>query len=145
MQVETENDVGSSPGDNLPYSTLALRALQSCVESRDEPLATHSLELLGAFRGRVNGAMRRSFASLDAREFALRMNLDPDGSDGEPWREYGWVRMGEGGDRDYIVPDHDDFEEEEDVLAQRDIAASEGDRVRKLTDVVMFFEDKMNT
>ena len=62
MQVESNNSesgIGSEEGGSsstpaLPFSTIALRALQSCGSQKMEPLSTYSAELLVVFRSRVN-------------------------------------------------------------------------------------------
>lgn len=134
MQVET-NDESTTSDDsgNLPFSTLALRALQSCQSSELEPLSTYSAELLGVFRSRVNRQLHKSFDKLDCHEFCLRMNLESyEGVE----QEFGWEKEGE-----YLVSDVDVVldDEEEDAEGMK-----EENRIEKLTDIVMFLEGKVN-
>jgi len=133
MQVETE-DSKSENGDNLPFSTLALRALYACHSSGMEHLSKYSGELLGVFRSRVNRRLHQSFDKLDSIEFCIRMNLE-----GELWNAFGWKKEG-----NFLISDEniDSDNEVGDILA--DFVEKEEDRIGKLTDIVMFFEGKMN-
>jgi len=142
MQVENENIIDDGGNiSNLPFSTLALRAFQSCQSSGMEPLSTYCAELTRVFRSRINRNLHESFDRLDRSEFRLRMNLEHDGSvEEEPvWNAFGWEK--EGG---YLISDADavtDDEEEDSLLMG---AEKEEDRIGKLTDIVMFLEGKMN-
>ncbi|KAL3807615.1 hypothetical protein ACHAXA_002590 [Cyclostephanos tholiformis] len=158
MQVESSNAesaIGSGDEDNvdgssapaLPYSTIALRAFQSCASQNIEPLSTFSAELLVVFRSRVNRELRRFFHKLDCGEFCLRMNLEnPCAGEGvrdEVWNAYGW--KDEGGylvsDVDDAVMDYDDSDEEE---HEAGTLGEKWGRIERLTDIIMFLEGKMN-
>ncbi|KAL7532397.1 hypothetical protein ACHAXR_004607 [Thalassiosira sp. AJA248-18] len=145
MQVENNDD--DDDGD-LPFSTQALRALQSCQSSQMEPLSTYSSQLLGVFRSRVNRGLHKSFDKLDCNEFCLRMNLKSD-----MWNSFGWkkVEEKEGGYYlmsnvdDDVVLDHDDGEvEEDDDELLMGVERGSSDGIGKLTEIVMFLEGKMN-
>jgi len=137
MQVEEEpNDESNNDSGNLPFSTLALRALQVCQSSRMEPLSTYSRELFGVVRSRINRQLHTSFDKLDSSEFLLRMNLTS--SEEVTWSEFGWRK--EGGhlvsNADVVLEDEDD----DDCIE----GAQEENRVDTLTDIVMFLEGKVN-
>mmetsp|Transcript_14061 Transcript_14061/g.25389 ORF Transcript_14061/g.25389 Transcript_14061/m.25389 type:complete len:231 (-) Transcript_14061:185-877(-) len=146
MQVESEESTSENNG-NLPFSTLALRALQSCHMSGMEPLSKYSAELLGVLRLRVNRGLHQSFDKLDCNEYCLRMNLlessngngENDGREGEIWNAFGWKKEG-----DYLISDVDVVldDEEEDIMVG--VVEKDEDRIGKLTDIVMFLEGKMN-
>mmetsp|Transcript_37470 Transcript_37470/g.79042 ORF Transcript_37470/g.79042 Transcript_37470/m.79042 type:complete len:325 (-) Transcript_37470:243-1217(-) len=146
MQVEETTSTNSTDSDNnadvnLPFSTLALRALGACQSSGMEPLATYAGELTGTFRTRVNRRLHRSFDKLACEEFCLRMNLTGDSKnnnngDGEIWEEFGWKK--EGG---YLISDVDVVSEDDDDEV---VDEKEEDHIGKLTDIVMFLEGKMN-
>ena len=158
MQVETNTNTDSSSnnssdtnnGDDLPFSTMAMRALQqqSCSKNNIEPLATYSTELLGVFRSRVNRSLHQSFEKLSVNEFNLRMNLNDDdctsavgeGEEGA-WNAFGWKKEGE-----YLISDVDVvLDDDSSVEEGRGNGVLEGgDRIGKLTEVVMFLEGKMN-
>ena len=144
-----QNDSGSAA--TLPFSTLALRALQSCQSKKIEPLSTYSAELIGVLRSRVNKGLHTSFDKLDCNEFRLRMNIEEScggdgGGDGEEekvWESFGWKKE-EGG---YLVSNVDDvvlddYDDEVDESGEIDMKGK--DRIGKLTDIVMFLEGKMN-
>lgn len=155
MQVETNTNTDSSSnnssdtnnGDDLPFSTMAMRALQQQSSSKTiEPLATYSTELLGVFRSRVNRSLHQSFDKLSVDEFNLRMNLNNDSSaegEGEEgvWNAFGWKKEGE-----YLISDVDVvLDDDSSVEEGRGNGVLEGgDRIGKLTEVVMFLEGKMN-
>ena len=134
MQVEET----TPENGNLPFSTLGIRALQSCQSSQTEPLSTYSAELLGVFRSRVNRGLQKSFTKLDCNEFCLRMNLEPDAE--QPWDAYGWKKAEDG----YLVSDVDVVPDDDNVEEDKREDEKEVDRIGKLTDVVMFLEGKMN-
>ena len=147
MQVEqSSSDMIDTSGDDatLPFSTLALRALESCASKKAandqmmEPLSTYSKELLGVFRSRVNKGLHESFDKLDQNEFLLRMNLTA--QDELSAESFGW-KLDDGG---YLVSNVDVVLD--DVMVDEDVdAMKEGkDRIGKLTDIVMFLEGKMN-
>lgn len=148
MQVDASPD-----GGDLPLSTLALRALQACSSPRSsaEPLATYAEELVGVFRSRVNRALHDTFDKIDRDEFCLRMNLQRPSEDGPDeegvWGEFGWKSESDG----YLVSDVDAVLDEYEVdissgtTAQDGMTGGDGDvRVRELTNIVMFFEGRMN-
>ncbi len=144
---EEDRKGGSSSSPALPFSTIALRALQSCGSQKMEPLSKYSAELLVVFRSRVNRAMHRFFDKLDCDEFCLRMNLEsPSAGKGvrdKVWNAYGWKE--EGGylvsDADNVVMDDDDSDVEE---QEGETLEKEGGRIEKLTGIIMFLEGKMN-
>ena len=176
MQMEEANNDGDAA--SLPFSAIALKALQTCHASQMEPLTTYSAELIEVFRDKVNEEMHRSFGRIKLEEYCLRMNFVP--NDGEGAKDniadtYGWVEdistsdaATDGADHSgkrsvYLVPDPewelcyqsdavlDTMQGElpshcvrhEDVMANEML--SNEDRIRKLTDVVMFMEQcKMN-
>ena len=135
---------------NVPYSTLMLRSLQSNSESSLEPLATYSRELVSIFRYRVNERLRMSFDDIREEEFMLRMNLSSTGAAEEEEEEdvlgrYGWKRVVAAADNSaHLVPDR------EWKLAMQGgddttMTLSDVDRIRQLSEVVMFLEQtKMN-
>jgi len=148
MQVEqSSSDIDTSGDDaTLPFSTLALRALESCASKKAandqlmEPLYTYSKELLGVFRSRVNKGLHESFDKLDQNEFLLRMNLTT--QDEQSAESFGW-KLDDGG---YLVSNVDvvldDVMVDEEYNVDR---MKEGkDHIGKLTDIVMFLEGKMN-
>lgn len=159
MQVESNNAesaIGSEEEDGegvssstpaLPFSTIALRALQSCGSQKMEPLSTYSAELLVVFRSRVNRGLHSFFDKLDCSEFCLRMNLESpgagEGDRDEVWNAYGWKE--EGG---YLVSDVDDVMMDDNVCDGEEqeggTLGKEGGRVEKLADIIMFLESKMN-
>jgi len=168
-------DGAASNGDgivevNLPFSALALKALHSCQESKMEPLATYSRELIDDFRHKVNNEMHRSFGRIKVEDFFVRLNLEGiGGADNEHYFNiFGWLVDTSGhGDRRsgaYLIPDpeweqyyqndglldsDDDHLSNENIFHHQDVVPrqfmSNEDRIRKLTDVVMFMEQpKMN-
>ena len=157
MQVEGSNPesaIGSGDEDNeggssthaLPYSTIALRALQSCASQNMEPLSTFSAELLVVFRSRVNRGLHTFFDKLDCGEFCLRMNLEnPNAGEGgrdEVWNGYGWKEVG-----GYLVTDVDDVIDHDDCDEEKQEGGTLGEeagRIERLTDIIMFLEGKMN-
>ena len=174
MQVEesTNRDV------NLPFSTLALKALQTCQSSEMYPLSIYAKELIEVFRYKVNEELHRSFRRIKFDEFFLRMDIHE--NDGEVLEKYGWIfdasnassnETADHGHHDtkknvYIIHDpewephyqdydvddasvdqcsdyNSSFVNHEDVMVRHLI--SNEDRIRKLTDVIMFMEQsKMN-
>ena len=163
MQIENNDEEGNYCP--LPFSTLALRALQSCADysssssssQKMEPLATYSAELLGVFRSRVNRAMHRSFDKLACDEFCLRMNLerktgeggDGDGDQEEVWNAFGWKLEEEEGGGNYLVSsdDVDAGDDSSSCVSDEEVISGgelEMDSIGRLTDVVMFLEGKMN-
>ena len=173
MQIEHKDDGESNLSNNicdsssssyspsstttLPFSTLALRALHSCQTSKLEPLSTYATELTLVFRWRINQRLHKYLTKLDATQFCLRMNYDVidsgSGEDGEDdvWIAYGWKKDTEGG---YLVSDVDgcggmydkyDVIEEEDTdacgMSKRAVGI---DGIEKLTNIVMFLEEKLN-
>jgi hypothetical protein len=140
-----EDNEGGSSAPTLPYSTIALRALQSCASQNMEPLSTFSAELIVVFRSRVNRGLHRFFDKMDCGEFCLRMNLDNFGEGGkdEVWNEYGWKE--EGGylvsDVDDVMMDHYESNKEE---QEGETLEKEGDRIERLTEIIMFLEGKLN-
>jgi hypothetical protein len=141
----------SFPPSPLPFSTLALRALQSCQTTKMEPLTTYAAQLTGVFRSRVNRRLHKYVEKLNVGEFCLRMNLEcvsndvaEVGEDGEVWKAYGW-KKGKGG---YLVSDDDglacdDFsvEEEDNEMSKR---GKDDNCIENLTNIVMFLEEKLN-
>jgi hypothetical protein len=144
---------------DLPFSTIALRALDVCVSRQMEPLSTYATELIGVFRLRVNRGMHSFFERLDCAEFYLRMNFNDDahqgatndrGNDVATWTAYGW-KKDEGG---YLISsDVDDIMVNDiawDMAMELDkggmtpVRKDEVDRISKLTEIVMFLESKMN-
>ena len=149
MQVEqSSSDIDTSGDDaTLPFSTLALRALETCASKKTsagdqmmEPLSTYSKELLGVFRSRVNKGLHESFDKLDQNEFLLRMNLTA--QDEQTAESFGW-KLDDGG---YLVSNVDVVLDDVMVDEEYNVdAMKEGkDRIGKLTDIVMFLEGKMN-
>jgi hypothetical protein len=145
---------------DLPFSTIALRALDVCVSRQMEPLSTYATELIGVFRSRVNRGMHSFFERLDCAEFLLRMNFNIDdahhgattdrGNDVATWTAYGW-KKDEGGylissDVDDIVVNDiaSDMAMELDKGGMTPVRKDEVDRISKLTEIVMFLESKMN-
>ena len=152
----TDNDegVGGSNDDDLPYSTLLLRSLQSNVESSLEPLATYSRELILIFRYRVNDRLRSSFGDIREEEFMLRMNYSSSGGDDHHHEDdlsgrYGWKKNGRRtGANNYaaihLVPNYK-WKSPVQVQGGGDFMNDAGDRIRQLSNVVMFLEQtKMN-
>lgn len=147
-----------SPGSNLqrekeeslPYSTLGLRALQSCVDSGLQPCATYGAELLDSFRSKVNEGLHRSFSRIKIDDFCLRMDVAADAVG-----SYGWLP--ETSSQDYLVPDTEwepEYREtekddafvskttHEDVMQHM---MSNGDRIKQLSNAVIFMEQtKLN-
>jgi len=148
MQVEqSSSDIDTSGDDaTLPFSTLALRALETSASKKAaedqlmEPLSTYSKELLGVFRSRVNKGLHESFDKLDQNEFLLRMNLTA--QDEQTAESFGW-KLDDGG---YLVSNVDVVLDDVMVDEEYNVdGAKEGkDRIGKLTDIVMFLEGKMN-
>ena len=144
---EEDGEGGSSSTPALPFSTIALRALQSCGSKKMEPLSTYSAELLVVFRSRVNRGLHRFFDKLDCGEFCLRMNLESPSAGkrdrDKVWNTYGWTE--EGGylvlDVDNVAMDDDDSDEGE---HEGGTLGKEGGRIEKLTEIIMFLEGKMN-
>ncbi|KAL7460412.1 hypothetical protein ACHAXS_000863 [Conticribra weissflogii] len=168
MEGAASNDDGIEDV-HLPFSALALKALHSCQETKMEPLATYSGELIEDFRYKVNNEMHRSFGRIKVEEFRVRLNLECTGeADDECFNNYGWLVDASGqGDRRsgvYLVPDpeweqyyQDDglLDDDDAHLSNENISnhqdvvphqfMSNDERIRKLTDVVMFMEQpKMN-
>jgi len=146
-----------SASTSLPYSTLALRALQSCQTSNMEPLATYATELMGVFRSRINQRLHKYVAKLDLAEFCLRMNYvecdsGTDGSSGDgewvddAWIAYGWTKD-KGGylvsdvDGGAVLDDYDVDDVDENGMGR---CANDIDGIDKLTNIVMFLEEKLN-
>ena len=130
---------------NLPYSTLMLRSLQSNSESSLEPLATYSRELVSIFRYRVNERLRMSFDDIREEEFMLRMNYSSAAEEEEDvLGRYGWKRIAAADNSAHLIPDR------EWKLAMQGgddttMTLSDVDRIRQLSEVVMFLEQtKMN-
>jgi len=148
MEVEqSSSDIDTSGDDaTLPFSTLALRALETCASKKAandqlmEPLSTYSKELLGVFRSRVNKGLHESFDKLDQNEFLLRMNLTAQDEQGA--ESFGW-KLDDGG---YLVSNVDVVLDDVMVDEEYNVdAMKEGkDCIGKLTDIVMFLEGKMN-
>ncbi len=144
---EEDGEGGSSSTPALPFSTIALRALQSCASKKMEPLSTYSAELLVVFRSRVNRGLHRFFDKLDCGEFCLRMNLESPSAGkrvrDKVWNTYGWTE--EGGylvsGVDNVVIDDEDSDERE---QEGGTLGKEGGRIKKLTEIIMFLEGKMN-
>lgn len=165
MKVEANNndkDEGGSTSrttTDLPYSTIALRALDVCVSRQMEPLSTYATELIGVFRSRVNRGMHSLFEKLVCAEFYLRMNFNDDahhgatndrGNDATTWTAYGW-KKDEGGylislDVDGIILNDIawDMAMELDKGGMTPARKDEVDRISKLTEIVMFLESKVN-
>ena len=167
MQIEHKDDGefdlsntivrDSSSPTTLPFSTLALRALHSCQTSKLEPLSTYATELTMVFRSRINHRLHKYITKLDTTQFCLRMNYDVidsgSGEDGEDdvWIAYGWKKDTVGG---YLVSDVDgcggmydnyDVIEEDDTDAYGVNKRAVGiDGIEKLTNIVMFLEEKLN-
>lgn len=136
--------------ENEPYSTMAMKALQSCIDSGLQPCATYGAELLEDFRNKVNEGLHRSFGQMKINNFCLRMNVQ-----GDDVSNYGW--MVDPSSSEYIIPhpewefEYQDVEEtdqfvakmsHEDVMYQM---LSNEDRIRHLAQNVMFMEQtKMN-
>ena len=138
---------------NLPYSTLMLRSLQSNSESSLEPLATYSRELVSIFRYRVNERLRMSFDDIREEEFMLRMNLSSsvgaaEEEEGEDvlWR-YGWKRItaSAADNSAHLVPDREWKSAMQGGDDTTTTLSDNVDRIRQLSEVVMFLEQtKMN-
>ena len=154
MQVEKTENIS-----NLPYSALALQALQSCASSQMQPLTTYAAELIEIVRFRVNERMHHSFSKIKADEYRLRMNQETD----EILSKYGWVV--DCSCSEYLVPDSEwephflDCDDDSSILVgsqlvpqfkHEDVMAhqllSNVDRISQLSSAVMFLEQtKMNT
>jgi len=154
MQVENTENIS-----NLPFSTLALQALQSCASSQMQPLTTYAAELIEIFRFRVNERMHHSFSKIKADEYRLRMNQETE----EILSKYGWVV--DCSCSEYLVPDSEwephflDCDDDSSILVgsqfvpqfkHEDVMAhqllSNVDRISQLSSAVMFLEQtKMNT
>jgi hypothetical protein len=158
MQVEHKDDGefdlsnaivrDSSSPTTQPFSTLALRALQSCQSSKLEPLSTYATELTMVFRSRINQRLHKYITKLDTTQFCLRMNYDVIDSGSA----YGWKKDTEGG---YLVSDvdscggmydkYDVIEDDNDTdacgMSKRAVGI---DGIEKLTNIVMFLEEKLN-
>jgi hypothetical protein len=148
MQVEDTEDK-----TNLPYSALALQALQSCVSSGMQPASIYAVELVDIFRFKVNEALHRSFAKIKADEFSIRMNGEKDVN------KYGWIVSSE-----YLMPDseweprYQDLDVDDGVVGDSQFVPqwkhddimvhqllSNGDRIGQLMKTAMFMEQaKMN-
>jgi hypothetical protein len=143
MQVENTED-------SDPYSTMAMSAMQSCIDSGLQPCATYGTQLLDSFRHKVNERLHRSFSRIKISDYCLRMSVASDAVGG-----FGWIA--DPSSPDYLVPDsawEPDYPEvetdtafvpktnREDVLQHM---LSNGDRIKQLSNAVMFMEQtKMN-
>ncbi len=136
----------------LPFSTLALRELQSCQTSQLEPLSTYAAELKGVFRSRINKRLHKYVAKLDITEFRLRMNFSDCEAGEEQEEEEDWIAYGWKKDRGrYLVSDDNggvvfgDYDvndnEEYNGMSKH---AHDVDGIEKLTNIVMFLEEKLN-
>jgi len=136
--------------ENEPYSTMAMKALQSCIDSGMQPCATYGGELMEDFRNKVNEGLHRSFERMKIHNFCLRMNVQEDAVN-----SYGW--MVDPSSSEYIVPrpdwefDYQDVEETDQFvpkMSHEDVMyhmLSNEDRIRHLAQNVMFMEQtKMN-
>lgn len=143
MQVEDEN---------ASYSTLAMRALQSCIDSGMQPCSSYGKELLDVFRSKVNGGLHRSFSRIKLDDYRVRMNVD-----GDNIGNFGWIA--DPSSSAYLVPDPEwemEYPDADDTnsefipkLTHDDVMVhqllSNGDRIRQLSTAVMFMEQtKMN-
>ena len=142
MQVENE--------ETVPYSTMAIKTLQSCIDSGLQPCATYGAEILGSFRSKVNEGLHRSFDRIKAENFCLRMNVAADAIE-----SYGWIV--DPSSSGYLIPDpewepqYPEAEDEavfdsktthEDALQHM---LSNEDRIKQLSNAVMFMEQtKLN-
>lgn len=154
MQIEKTENIS-----NLPFSTLALQALQSCASSQMQPLTTYASELLEIVRFRVNDRMHHSFGKIKVDEYRLRMNQETD----EIVSKYGWVV--DCSCSEYLIPDSEwkphflDCDNDNSILVgSQDVPQfkredvlfhqllSNVDRISHLSSAVMFLEQtKMNT
>ena len=164
MKVEANNNDKEDGGStsrtttDLPFSTIALRALDVCVSRQMEPLSTYATELTGVFRSRVNRCMHGFFEKLDCAEFYLRMNFNDarqhdannDRENDALWTAYGW-KKDDGG---YLISSDVDDMMMNVIAWDKDMELDKGgmtparkdevDRISKLTEIVMFLESKMN-
>jgi hypothetical protein len=134
---------------NVPYSTLMLRSLQTNSESSLEPLATYSRELVSIFRYRVNERLRMSFDDIREEEFMLRMNLSNTcaGEEEDVLGRYGWKRIAVAAadNSAHLVPDRAWKLAMMQGGDDTTMTLSDVDRIRQLSEVVMFLEQtKMN-
>jgi hypothetical protein len=143
MQVENTEE-------SDPYSTMAMKAMQSCIDSGLQPCATYGAQLLDSFRHKVNERLHRSFSRIKLSNYCLRMGVATDVVGG-----FGWIA--DPSSPEYLVPDSEwepDYPEvemdtafvskatHEDVLQH---VLSNGDRIKQLSNAVMFMEQtKMN-
>ena len=152
LSTPPSTDDINSNDSNLPYSTLMLRSLQSNSESSLEPLATYSRELVSIFRYRVNERLRMSFDDIREEEFMLRMNLSSSSAGGVAEEEdvlgrYGWKRIAAAAadNSAHLVPDRQWKLSAMQGGDDTTMTLSDVDRIRQLSEVVMFLEQtKMN-
>lgn len=135
--------------DSEPYSTMAIKAFQSCVDSGLQPCAKYSTEAMDAFRNKVNQVIHHSFGRIKLSDFMLRLHISE-----ENVSKYGWIPDSSA---EFLIPSPDwetlcEKHEEGDHFVTKatheDVmhgVLSNKDRVRELSSVVMFMEqDKTN-
>ena len=152
LEVGVKNNGGNNNmqvEDSEPYSTMAIKAFQSCIDSGLQPCASYGAEVMDAFRIKVNQVLHQSFGRIKLCDLLLRMQMSEENVSG-----YGWIPDSSA---EYLIPSsdwepvHEKYEDEdhfvtkathEDVMHQM---LSDGERVKQLSSAVMFMEQtRMN-